>query len=170
MKGKTYQMPVSSWDEYGCRVMVVTHEMEIGDIELKETRQDTMSLMQYICAGIVEIIRFLTVRPSSNHNNNNNNNNNNNYNNNNLFSTSPAQQPQSTNPALSLSPASLPSLPRASGNGQGNGQIGHSAGGQGTVVFSEPFVVLVQRYIVAICNCVDLFQVDESRTKQQVCI
>ena len=155
MKGETYQMPVSSWDEFGCRVMVVTHEMEIGDIELKETRHNTMNLMQYICAGMIEIIHFFTARPSANPS----------------FS-SPVQQPHPANPALSLSPTSLSSLPQTTGNVQrnmpGTGVVNHSTGGQSTVVFSEPFVVLCQRYIIAICNCKDIFQVDKTRTKQQV--
>ena len=72
----------------------------------------------------------------------------------------------------SLSPTSLSSLPQTTGNVQrnmpGTGVVNHSTGGQSTVVFSEPFVVLCQRYIIAICNCKDIFQVDKTRTKQQV--
>lgn len=37
-----------------------------------------------------------------------------------------------------------------------------------SIPFPEPFVDLILRYLIAIFDCGDLFQVDESRTKEQV--
>lgn len=140
IEGEEYHPILPEWDEYGVRVMPMDRELEIGDVEMKESRYYTINLLQQICIGIVEIIHFFTARPAT-----------------------PAQGTPSFSPSLvshaQPSPVSQP--------------VQVSPPDQPSVVnepipFTEPFISLILRYINGIFDCGDLFQVDESRTKDQV--
>ena len=145
MKGEEYKPPVPEWDRYGCRVMVMEHELVIGDIELKEARGNIIHLLQQICSGIVEIIHFFTARPSTNP----------------VLSPQGNLQPASAGVPLSPTFPSTASTTRLTVSN--NHTVSHSP-----IVLPEPFVILLQRYIIGICDCKDIFQIDGSRTKQQV--
>ena len=57
-EGKESSPPVSQYDEDGVRVMPPYAESEIGDIEVKESRYNTISLLQQFCMGITKIVEF----------------------------------------------------------------------------------------------------------------
>lgn len=145
MKGEEYKPPLPEWDQYGCRVMVMEQEFAIGDTELKETRSSIIHLLQQICSGIVEIIHFFTARPSTNP------------------VLSPQGNPQPALAGVPLSPAFPSTVSTTRLTVSNNHTVSH-----GPIVLPEPFVILLQRYIVGICDCKDIFQIDGSRTKQQV--
>ena len=122
--------------------MPMDRELEIGDIEMKESRYYTITLLQQICIGIVEIIHFFTARQSA-----------------------PTQGTPPLSPSLlshvQPSPVSQP-VPTPSSE-----PISVT---NESITFTDPFVSLILRYINGIFDCGDLFQVDESRSKDQVSI
>ena len=122
--------------------MPMDRELEIGDIEMKESRYYTITLLQQICIGIVEIIHFFTARHSV-----------------------PAQgTPSLSPPLLSRVQPSPVSQPIPTQSSELTPVVNES------ITFTEPFVSLILRYINGIFDCGDLFQVDESRSKDQVSI
>lgn len=122
--------------------MPMDRELEIGDIEMKESRYYTITLLQQICIGIVEIIHFFTARQSA-----------------------PTQGTPPLSPSLlshvQPSPVSQP-VPTPSSE-----PISVT---NESITFTDPFVSLILRYINGIFDRGDLFQVDESRSKDQVSI
>ena len=59
-----YRPPLPAWDDDGVRVMAMRSEVEVGDVEVKESRFQTIQLLHQIATGIVEVIRVFTGRPA----------------------------------------------------------------------------------------------------------
>ena len=57
MKNQPYQPPTASFDEYGVRVTHSSTGSSIGDMEVKESRYNMISLLQAITAGMAEIVK-----------------------------------------------------------------------------------------------------------------
>lgn len=142
IEGKEYSPILPDWDQYGVRVMPMDRELEIGDIEMKESRYYTITLLQQICIGIVEIIHFFTARRSL-----------------------PTQGTPSFSPSLTQIQPSPLSQPRQMQSSSESIPVPNES-----IAFTEPFVSLILRYINGIFDCGDLFQVDESRSKDQVVV
>lgn len=58
-KGENYVAPTPEYDQYGIRVTPALKDVEIGDIEIKESRYNTISLIQQLCGCLLTVIRFL---------------------------------------------------------------------------------------------------------------
>ena len=132
LQGAPYQPPLPTWDEHGVRIMSTKNELEVGDIELKESRYNTINLLHQISTGIVEVIRVFTGKPPMQSV---------------LSPSMVAQHSTQTTPQM------LPTNPAQPAE---------------SIPFLESFVHLIHRYLVAVFECGDLFQVDETRTKEQV--
>ena len=132
LEGVAYKPPLPTWDEHGVRVMSTKNELEVGDIEMKESRYHAIHLLHQISTGIVEVIRVFTGRPPMQSV---------------LSPSMVAQHSTQTTPQIMPANAMQPAE---------------------SIPFSEPFVNLILRYLIAIFDCGDLFQVDEARTKEQV--
>ena len=169
-----YRPPLPAWDDDGVRVMAMRSEVEVGDVEVKESRFQTIQLLHQIATGIVEVIRVFTGRPamqavlspsllaqrssqgmgsmgsqalnSQTMGSQTMNSINSSQTMNSINSSQTINPSQTMNPMNSTQP-SQPSL---------------------SIPFPEPFVDLILRDLIAIFDCGDLFQVDESRTKEQV--
>ena len=184
LEGEMYRPPLPAWDDDGVRVMAMRSEVEVGDVEVKESRFQTIQLLHQIATGIVEVIRVFTGRPamqavlspsllaqrssqgmgsmgsqalnsqtmgsqalnSQTMGSQTMNSINSSQTMNSINSSQTINPSQTMNPMNSTQP-SQPSL---------------------SIPFPEPFVDLILRYLIAIFDCGDLFQVDESRTKEQV--
>lgn len=150
-EGKESSPPVSQYDEDGMRVMPPYAESEIGDIEVKESRYNTISLLQQFCMGITKIVEFFkepapspsqTTSPS-------------------LLAHSamntPQNPPQTTSPSL---------LAHSAGNTpQPNAQPEPP---RPNIPFPTDFIILVYRYLISLFDCSELFTVVENRSKEQV--
>ena len=178
-----YRPPLPAWDDDGVRVMAMRSEVEVGDVEVKESRFQTIQLLHQIATGIVEVIRVFTGRPamqavlspsllaqrssqgmgsmgsqalnsqtmgSQTMNSINSSQTMNSINSSQTMNS--INSSQTINPSQTMNPmnSTQPSQPSLS------------------IPFPEPFVDLILRYLIAIFDCGDLFQVDESRTKEQV--
>lgn len=60
LEGEMYRPPLPAWDDDGVRVMAMRSEVEVGDVEVKESRFQTIQLLHQIATGIVEVIRMFT--------------------------------------------------------------------------------------------------------------
>ena len=181
-----YRPPLPAWDDDGVRVMAMRSEVEVGDVEVKESRFQTIQLLHQIATGIVEVIRVFTGRPamqavlspsllaqrssqgmgsmgsqalnSSQTMGSQTMNSSQTMGSHTMNSINSSQtmnsinSSQTINPSQTMNPmnSTQPSQPSLS------------------IPFPEPFVDLILRYLIAIFDCGDLFQVDESRTKEQV--
>ena len=203
LEGEMYRPPLPAWDDDGVRVMAMRSEVEVGDVEVKESRFQTIQLLHQIATGIVEVIRVFTGRPamqavlspsllaqrssqgmgsmgsqalnsqtmgsqalnsqtmgsqalnsqtmgSQTMNSINSSQTMNSINSSQTMNS--INSSQTINPSQTMNPmnSTQPSQPSLS------------------IPFPEPFVDLILRYLIAIFDCGDLFQVDESRTKEQV--
>ena len=186
LEGEMYRPPLPAWDDDGVRVMAMRSEVEVGDVEVKESRFQTIQLLHQIATGIVEVIRVFTGRPamqavlspsllaqrssqgmgsmgsqalnSSQTMGSQTMNSSQTMGSHTMNSINSSQtmnsinSSQTINPSQTMNPmnSTQPSQPSLS------------------IPFPEPFVDLILRYLIAIFDCGDLFQVDESRTKEQV--
>ena len=175
LEGEMYRPPLPAWDDDGVRVMAMRSEVEVGDVEVKESRFQTIQLLHQIATGIVEVIRMFTGRPAM------------------QAVLSPSLLAQRSSQGMgSMGSQALNSQTMGSQalNSQTMGsQTMNSINSSQTInpsqtmnpmnstqpsqpslsiPFPEPFVDLILRYLIAIFDCGDLFQVDESRTKEQV--
>ena len=175
LEGEMYRPPLPAWDDDGVRVMAMRSEVEVGDVEVKESRFQTIQLLHQIATGIVEVIRMFTGRPAM------------------QAVLSPSLLAQRSSQGMgSMGSQALNSQTMGSQalNSQTMGsQTMNSINSSQTISpsqtmnpmnstqpsqpslsipFPEPFVDLILRYLIAIFDCGDLFQVDESRTKEQV--
>lgn len=57
MKNQPYKPPTASFDEYGVRVTHSSTGSSIGDMEVKESRYNMISLLQAITTGMAEIVK-----------------------------------------------------------------------------------------------------------------
>ena len=133
--------PTPGYDESGTRVMPPYPETAIGDIEVKESRSNTLSLLQQFYVGINRIIEFF-MAPGSR-------------------PTSPAVRGNS--PAVGTSDA--PAAGAAQNAGLSPLQGAEDAAFD--ISISE-FTILIYRYLVGLFDCSELFMVDENRSKEMV--
>ena len=146
MNNEPYTHPTPAYDEYGIRVTPSTKYLTIGDVEIKESRYNIISLLQGITAGMVEIVRFF-------------------------------RHPSPSDPALvaSSSRVTSPTLSALS-NGLQVTQPPLSPPLPDTtnqqpvdpLPFSERFVTLIYRYVIGVFYCGELFQIDETRSRDQL--
>ena len=150
-EGKESAPPVSQYDEDGVRVMPPYAESEIGDIEVKESRYNTISLLQQFCMGITKIVEFFK-------------------------EPSPSASPPTSPSLLAHSAVNTPQNPPQS---TPPSLLAHSAGNmpqqtalpeppRPNIPFPTDFIILVYRYLISLFDCSELFTVDESRSKEQV--
>lgn len=57
-KGENYVAPRPEYDQFGIRVTPSQKDVEIGDIEIKESRYNTITLIQQLCSCLLFVIRF----------------------------------------------------------------------------------------------------------------
>ena len=133
--------PTPGYDESGTRVMPPYPETEIGDIEVKESRSNTLSLLQQFYVGINRIIEFF-MAPGSR-------------------PTSPAVRGNS--PAVGTSDAPAASAAQNAGLSPLQGAEDPAF----DISISE-FTILIYRYLIGLFDCSELFMVDESRSKEMV--
>lgn len=150
-EGKESSPPVSQYDEDGVRVMPPYAESEIGDIEVKESRYNTISLLQQFCMGITKIVEFFKEpapspsQPTSPS----------------LLAHSAMNTPQ--NPLQTTSPSLL-----AHSAGNTPQQNAQPEPPRPNIPFPTDFIILVYRYLISLFDCSELFTVDENRSKEQV--
>lgn len=133
--------PTPGYDESGTRVMPPYPETEIGDIEVKESRSNTLSLLQQFYVGINRIIEFF-MAPGSR-------------------PTSPAVRGNS--PAVGTNDAP------AAGAAQNAGLSPlHGAEDPAFDISISEFTILIYRYLIGLFDCSELFMVDENRSKEMV--
>lgn len=133
--------PTPGYDESGTRVMPPYPETEIGDIEVKESRSNTLSLLQQFYVGINRIIEFF-MAPGSR-------------------PTSPAVRGNS--PAVGTSDAPVAGAAQNAGLSPLQGTEDPAF----DISISE-FTILIYRYLVGLFDCSELFMVDENRSKEMV--
>ena len=133
--------PTPGYDESGTRVMPPYPETEIGDIEVKESRSNTLSLLQQFYVGINRIIEFF-MAPGSR-------------------PTSPAVRGNS--PAVGTSDAPAASAAQNAGLSPLQGAEAPAF----DISISE-FTILIYRYLIGLFDCSELFMVDENRSKEMV--
>ena len=133
--------PTPGYDESGTRVMPPYPETEIGDIEVKESRSNTLSLLQQFYVGINRIIEFF-MAPGSR-------------------PTSPAVRGNS--PAVGTSDAPAASAAQNAGLSPLQGAEDPAF----DISISE-FTILIYRYLIGLFDCSELFMVDENRSKEMV--
>lgn len=115
-------------------------EMEIGDIEVKESRSNTLSLLKQFYVGINCIIEFF-MTPTS----------------------------RTTSPAISgSSPAVGTNDPQAANLPPSAGQLQQGAEDTGFDISISEFTVLIYRYLIGLFDCSELFMADETRSKEMV--
>ena len=131
--------PTPGYDESGTRVMPPYPETAIGDIEVKESRSNTLSLLQQFYVGINRIIEFF-MTPGSR-------------------PTSPAVRGNS--PAVGTSDAPVASAAQNAGLSPLQGAEDPAF----DISISE-FTILIYRYLVGLFDCSELFMVDENRSKE----
>ena len=170
-EGKESSPPVSQYDEDGVRVMPPYAESEIGDIEVKESRYNTISLLQQFCMGITKIVEFFKEpapspsQPTSPS----------------LLAHSAMNTPQ--NPLQTTSPSLLAhsamNTPQNPLQTTSPSLLAHSAGNtpqqnaqpeppRPSIPFPTDFIILVYRYLISLFDCSELFTVVENRSKEQV--
>ena len=133
--------PTPGYDESGTRVMPPYPETEIGDIEVKESRSNTLSLLQQFYVGINRIIEFF-MAPGSR-------------------PTSPAVRGNS--PAVGTSDAPVAGAAQNAGLSPLQGTEDPAF----DISISE-FTILIYRYLIGLFDCSELFMVDENRSKEMV--
>lgn len=133
--------PTPGYDESGTRVMPPYPETAIGDIEVKESRSNTLSLLQQFYVGINRIIEFF-MAPGSR-------------------PTSPTVRGNS--PAVGTSDAPAASAAQNAGLSPLQGAEDPAF----DISISE-FTILIYRYLVGLFDCSELFMVDENRSKEMV--
>ena len=133
--------PTPGYDESGTRVMPPYPETEIGDIEVKESRSNTLSLLQQFYVGINRIIEFF-MAPGSR-------------------PTSPAVRGNS--PAVGTNDAPVASAAQNAGLSPLQGAEDPAF----DISISE-FTILIYRYLIGLFDCSELFMVDENRSKEMV--
>ena len=133
--------PTPGYDESGTRVMPPYPETAIGDIEVKESRSNTLSLLQQFYVGINRIIEFF-MAPGSR-------------------PTSPAVRGNS--PAVGTSDAP------AAGAAQ-NAGLSPLQGAEDPAfdISISEFTILIYRYLIGLFDCSELFMVVENRSKEMV--
>ena len=57
--------PLPEYDEFGIRVISLIREAKTGDIVVKETKANTLSLLQHFCKGIGDLLSFFCNPPSN---------------------------------------------------------------------------------------------------------
>lgn len=133
--------PTPGYDESGTRVMPPYPETAIGDIEVKESRSNTLSLLQQFYVGINRIIEFF-MAPGSR-------------------PTSPAVRGNS--PAVGTNDAPVASAAQNAGLSPLQGAEDPAF----DISISE-FTILIYRYLIGLFDCSELFMVDENRSKEMV--
>ena len=133
--------PTPGYDESGTRVMPPYPETAIGDIEVKESRSNTLSLLQQFYVGINRIIEFF-MAPGSR-------------------PTSPAVRGNS--PAVGTSDAPVAGAAQNAGLSPLQGTEDPAF----DISISE-FTILIYRYLIGLFDCSELFMVDENRSKEMV--
>lgn len=136
--------PTPGYDESGTRVMPPYPETAIGDIEVKESRSNTLSLLQQFYVGINRIIEFF-MAPGSR-------------------PTSPAVRGNS--PAVGTSDAPAAGATSMAQNA-GLSPLQGAEDAAFDISISE-FTILIYRYLVGLFDCSELFMVDENRSKEMV--
>ena len=124
-RGENYIAPRPEYDQFGIRVTPSQKDVEIGDIEIKESRYNTIALIQQLCSCLLCVIRFF------NH---------------------PSPEDPVVSSSMPLPGAERPSSPDLS-----------------PIAIPVRFEVLFYRYVLAVFNCGELYKVDGSRTRDQVC-
>ena len=141
--------PTPGYDESGTRVMPPYPETAIGDIEVKESRSNTLSLLQQFYVGINRIIEFF-MAPGSR-------------------PTSPAVRGNSPAVGTRNSPAVGTSDAPAAGAAQ-NAGLSPLQGAEDAAfdISISEFTILIYRYLIGLFDCSELFMVDENRSKEMV--
>ena len=149
--------PTPGYDESGTRVMPPYPETAIGDIEVKESRSNTLSLLQQFYVGINRIIEFF-MAPGSR-------------------PTSPAVRGNSPAVGTRNSPAvGTRNSPAVGTNDAPAASAAQNAGLSPLQGAEDPafdisiseFTILIYRYLIGLFDCSELFIVDENRSKEMV--